>query len=162
MAVDCARCGHSCYDFARFCSNCCAPVVRAHELAGCWARLLAGAIDAAIFGFAAMFFGLAGALAYFDSGFVVGAGMVWISWIAYSVGAFGAGGGIGMQLVGLRLIDARNGGNPGVRRALIRLIVSVPSLWILGLGYLWMLWDQDKQTWHDKAAGTLLVLEFRS
>jgi uncharacterized RDD family membrane protein YckC len=27
----------------------------------------------------------------------------------------------------------------------------------LYLGFLWMLWDNKKQTWHDKAAGTVVV-----
>jgi uncharacterized RDD family membrane protein YckC len=27
----------------------------------------------------------------------------------------------------------------------------------LGLGYLWMLWDPNKQTWHDKVAKTYVV-----
>jgi uncharacterized RDD family membrane protein YckC len=25
---------------------------------------------------------------------------------------------------------------------------------VLCLGYLWMLWDGEQQTWHDKIAGT--------
>ena len=28
---------------------------------------------------------------------------------------------------------------------------------VLGLGYLWMLWDAEKQTWHDKVAKTYVV-----
>lgn len=28
---------------------------------------------------------------------------------------------------------------------------------VLGIGYLWMLWDGRKQTWHDKIAGTIVV-----
>ncbi|MEK7504271.1 MAG: RDD family protein [Patescibacteria group bacterium] len=27
----------------------------------------------------------------------------------------------------------------------------------LGLGYLWSIWDHDKQTWHDKIAKTVVV-----
>ena len=26
-----------------------------------------------------------------------------------------------------------------------------------GLGYLWCAWDPEKQTWHDKLAGTVVV-----
>jgi len=25
------------------------------------------------------------------------------------------------------------------------------------LGFLWMLWDKDRQTWHDKAAGSFVI-----
>lgn len=28
---------------------------------------------------------------------------------------------------------------------------------VLALGYLWMLWDKNKQTWHDKMANTVVV-----
>jgi uncharacterized RDD family membrane protein YckC len=28
---------------------------------------------------------------------------------------------------------------------------------VLGLGYLWAFWDPKKQTWHDMAAGTVVV-----
>ncbi len=33
------------------------------------------------------------------------------------------------------------------------------SLIPLGLGFIWMVWDKRKQTWHDKLAGTLVVKE---
>lgn len=29
---------------------------------------------------------------------------------------------------------------------------------ILSLGYLWLLWDQDRQTWHDKIVGTVVMV----
>lgn len=41
--------------------------------------------------------------------------------------------------------------------ALIRGLTSVLSLAALGIGFLWMLWDPEQQTWHDKIAGTLVV-----
>ncbi|MEY4173609.1 MAG: hypothetical protein RI900_774, partial [Actinomycetota bacterium] len=25
------------------------------------------------------------------------------------------------------------------------------------LGYLWMLWDGEKQTWHDKVVGSIVI-----
>jgi len=25
------------------------------------------------------------------------------------------------------------------------------------IGYLWMLWDDEKQTWHDKVVGSVVV-----
>ena len=35
--------------------------------------------------------------------------------------------------------------------------MSIVSGLACGLGYLWMLWDPQRQTWHDKAAGTYVV-----
>lgn len=41
--------------------------------------------------------------------------------------------------------------------AIIRGLTSVLSLCALGIGALWMIWDPQSQTWHDKVAGTLVV-----
>ena len=41
--------------------------------------------------------------------------------------------------------------------ALVRALGSIFSVAVAGLGWLWMLWDADRQTWHDKIAGTLVV-----
>ena len=41
--------------------------------------------------------------------------------------------------------------------ALMRGLVSVLSVVVLFLGFFWMIWDVEKQTWHDKVAGTVVV-----
>jgi uncharacterized RDD family membrane protein YckC len=65
----------------------------------------------------------------------------------------------GNAALGIRVVDARSRlGEPiGYGRALLRWVVSLVSGVLIGLGYLWMLWDGRKQTWHDKAAGSLPV-----
>jgi uncharacterized RDD family membrane protein YckC len=30
---------------------------------------------------------------------------------------------------------------------------------VLSLGYLWLLWDKDRQTWHDKLLGTVVMVQ---
>jgi uncharacterized RDD family membrane protein YckC len=45
--------------------------------------------------------------------------------------------------------------SPGV--AVIRLLGSVFSLAVVGLGFFWAGWSADKQSWHDKIAGTTIV-----
>jgi uncharacterized RDD family membrane protein YckC len=57
------------------------------------------------------------------------------------------------------VVDVRdNLGQPiGYGRAALRWLVSIVSAIVLLLGYLWMLWDSKKQTWHDKAAGSVPV-----
>jgi uncharacterized RDD family membrane protein YckC len=45
----------------------------------------------------------------------------------------------------------------GPWRAIVRIIVANFSLLFFGLGFLWMLWDENSQTWHDKAAGSVVV-----
>ena len=66
------------------------------------------------------------------------------------------GGGWGKRIVGLRLVNAVTGEAPGWGSGLARVVVSIFSGFFY-LGYLWALWDDDLQTWHDKAADTIVV-----
>ena len=50
-----------------------------------------------------------------------------------------------------------DGGRPGYTRMSRRERLRALSLLPLGLGYLWMLWDPQQQTWHDKICGTMVV-----
>ena len=64
----------------------------------------------------------------------------------------------GRRIVGNKVIRVDNGDVPGIGRALGReLFAWIVSASILYLGYLWMIWDDDRQTWHDKVAGTIVV-----
>ena len=36
-------------------------------------------------------------------------------------------------------------------------VASLLSLAVMGLGFFWIIWDPEKQAWHDKIAGTLVV-----
>jgi uncharacterized RDD family membrane protein YckC len=64
---------------------------------------------------------------------------------------------VGKRAMSIRVIDATTGGPLGPARALIRYIGRFASALVLGLGYFWALWDPDRQTWHDKIAGTYVV-----
>jgi uncharacterized RDD family membrane protein YckC len=64
---------------------------------------------------------------------------------------------VGKMALGIRVYDLRQGGPIGYGRGFLRALVKYFLSWILLLGYLWMLWDREKQTWHDKAAGSVVV-----
>ncbi len=64
---------------------------------------------------------------------------------------------VGKKALGIRVYDLRAGGPIGYGRAFLRYLVKNFLSWIFLLGYLWMLWDKEKQTWHDKAAGSVVV-----
>ena len=65
---------------------------------------------------------------------------------------------IGKRTLGIRVYDFRGGGGPiGYGRAFVRYLVRIISAIPLGLGYFWMLWDKEKQCWHDHAAGSVVV-----
>jgi uncharacterized RDD family membrane protein YckC len=65
---------------------------------------------------------------------------------------------LGKRLLGIRVVGADNvqpgvGIGRGIGRYFARILSAIPC----GLGYFWMLWDDEKQTWHDKLAGTKVV-----
>jgi len=64
---------------------------------------------------------------------------------------------LGKMAVGIRVYDLANGGPIGYGRAFIRYIGRIVSTIPILLGYFWMLWDKEKQTWHDKFAGSVVV-----
>jgi len=64
----------------------------------------------------------------------------------------------GDAALSIRIVDLNGGGSIGYGRAFIRWLVSLVSALVFLLGYLWMLWDRpERQTWHDKAANSVVV-----
>jgi uncharacterized RDD family membrane protein YckC len=78
---------------------------------------------------------------------------------AYSLYFIGSGSGQtpGMRVLGIRAIDAVSGGRIDYGKAFVRYVVSIVSGFVCFIGYLWMLWDPERQTWQDKVAGTYVV-----
>ena len=67
------------------------------------------------------------------------------------------GGTLGKRVLGMRLENVNTGENIGYRAAVVRFVVSIASGLALALGYLWAIWDDDKQTWHDRAVGSVVM-----
>ena len=82
--------------------------------------------------------------------------LISIVYITYFEGS-DSGQGVGKKLLGIRVIDFNTGGSIGYGRAFLRWIGRILSSLPIYLGYLWMLWDKEKQTWHDKIAGCVVV-----
>jgi len=55
---------------------------------------------------------------------------------------------LGMQVWGLRIQNA-DGTAISLWQAMLRFLVAIGSSLLLGLGYLWVLWDKQKRSWHD-------------
>nr|MBA2599801.1 RDD family protein [Actinomycetota bacterium] len=95
------------------------------------------------------------------------AGISILLWVLISVGAFAyyilleggaTGQTLGKKAVGIRVVSMQTGGPIGYGKAFVRtLIRSFISGNICLLGYLWMLWDKEKQTWHDKISDSVVV-----
>ena len=64
---------------------------------------------------------------------------------------------LGKRALNIRVVDFNTGGPLTVRSGMLRNLVKIYLSGILYLGYLWMLWDPQRQTWHDKLVSTTVV-----
>lgn len=81
----------------------------------------------------------------------------WVLWIAFIAMVVKKAGTPGKLMMGLKILDADTGKRITAGRALLRQLVSVVSTAPMFLGYFWMLWDDKRQCWHDKAAKSVVV-----
>ena len=64
---------------------------------------------------------------------------------------------LGMQVWKIKLINP-NFQTLSWQECFARLFFSLVSISMLGLGFLWIIFDPDRLTWHDRASGTRVVL----
>lgn len=111
--------------------------------AGFWERLGAVAIDGILFLVLAAILPVVTANLFAWAAFQIG---LW-TWKGTTIG------GIVFGLRGVRL----DGGRMDLGVAVVRHLASYLSALAGFLGFLWAAWDPERQTWHDKIAGTLVV-----
>ena len=122
--------------------------------AGFWRRFGAVLIDGIILGVVyGVFYAILGSSAAYGLYLVLSA-----AYFTYLEGGPN-GQSLGKKALGIRVIDLGGGGPIGYGRGFIRWIGRYVSAIPLGLGYFWMLWDKEKQTWHDKFANSVVVPE---
>ncbi len=113
------------------------------ERVGFWPRFGATALDFLLVGGLSTFLGILFLFPYL--------------WLGYHI-AFWAWRSttIGGVVFNLR-IERLDGGrmDPGI--AAVRSLGAIFSGMVLGLGFMWAGWDEQRQSWHDKIAGTTIV-----
>jgi uncharacterized RDD family membrane protein YckC len=114
-------------------------------------RFVAALIDGAML--AALSFVLGGILKGAGSALAQAAGLGYYIYLEGSP----SGQTIGKKVMNIRVIRFADGLPLGYGAAAIRYLGRIVSVIACGLGYLWMLWDPEKQTWHDKFAGSVVV-----
>ena len=120
--------------------------------AGWWRRAGAWLLDAIV---VSVMTGILSALLH-GVGSSLGA-LVSIAYFVYFEGG-PQGAGPGKQAMRIRVVDARTDAPIGYGRAFVRWLGRILSALVFLLGYFWMLWDADRQCWHDKLAGDVVVL----
>lgn len=79
-------------------------------------------------------------------------------WALYNAYLQGEGGqSTGKKMAGTKLVHAQTGqfigGGAGIGRAFVHIVDGIPCY----LGYLWPLWDKQRQTFADKIMTTVVV-----
>jgi uncharacterized RDD family membrane protein YckC len=121
------------------------------QRAGFWRRFAAAIIDGILLNIVSW---ILAAILDTAAGYGVGV-LITIGYYTYFHGSTGQTPG--NAALSIRVVDKSGGGSIGYGRAFVRWLVSLVSGAVIALGYLWMLWDSEKQTWHDKAANSVVV-----
>ena len=79
--------------------------------------------------------------------------------IAYFTYLFGNGQTLGMKAMKIKLCGTDGTYPIGYGKGFLRWIGMIISGLVIYIGFLWILIDKDKQGWHDKIAGTYVVVE---
>jgi len=92
------------------------------------------------------------------AGIVIGAVGLFLYFFLYLRALAKTGQTWGRRIVGIKVVKSDTGAAPGWGTAIGRsLFAYIVSANVCYLGYLWMLWDSQKQTWHDKVASTRVI-----
>ncbi len=65
----------------------------------------------------------------------------------------------GKILISAKIVDRKTGKKPDWWQIVARYVAYFISLLPFGFGFLWILWDDHKQGWHDKIASTLVIYD---
>ena len=157
MAKYCPKCGAELREGENFCSSCGTRISElGMEKAGAGARFGSYILDGIIV--TAIDYALIIPL------FISGAEYAVVSWISlpiligYVTYFFGNGQTLGMKAVRIKLCGTDGTYPIGYVRGFLRGIGMIISGLVIGLGFLWILIDENKQGWHDKIAGTYVVV----
>jgi uncharacterized RDD family membrane protein YckC len=131
------------------------------QLASPGLRIVGGLIDVVVITVANIVINLVFALVHLSVIAWIPDLLVDVGYLAYFWSSQGATPG--MMAFGFKVRDAATGQYPDLTKAAIRGVVWVLevgfTICLIGaLGWLWQLWDPQKQAIHDKAAGTIVTV----
>jgi len=142
-----------------------APAAQAMDIASPFPRLVAAIIDGIILGIAGAvigavtstgspFSGGASNFSLFNAQTVISTLIGW----AYNIGLLiYSGATIGKMAMGIKVVSAKGEALTPTQIVLRETVGKLVSTYALLLGYIWILFDNKRQGWHDKIAGTLVV-----
>ena len=140
-----------------------APVPAQVRYVGFWARVFASLVDSIIVAMVTLpILWKVYGTSYFSAGnFIAGPVDFLVSWVFPAVAVIlfwmYRSATPGKSVVRARIVDANTGAPPSAAQCLIRYLGYFVSTIPLGMGLLWVAFDSQKQGWHDKLAGTLVI-----
>lgn len=136
----------------------------ATELASASDRFVAALLDGAFTFVVFVAFGiLAGIMSVFPDAlagllsFVAAIGVYGLLFVSTVMGTGRLGQSYGKHLMGIKVVSTHTGAPIGSPAAFGRGIVLTIGMYAFGLGVLWILWDPQRQGWHDKAVSSVVV-----
>jgi uncharacterized RDD family membrane protein YckC len=63
----------------------------------------------------------------------------------------------GKMIFGMRIVDAKTLENPTRKQLFIRYVGYMVSAVPIGLGFLWMVFNKQRRSWHDMLSGTMVI-----
>jgi len=101
---------------------------------------------------------------YFDiekTGFIAGAADFILTWVAPAIAVIvfwmNKQATPGKMALSVRIVDVTTGGPPSAGQCIGRYLAYYVSTIPLALGLIWVAFDNRKQGWHDKLAGTVVI-----
>jgi uncharacterized RDD family membrane protein YckC len=165
LAPTCRYCATLVASDALFCQSCGSNLsLTSDQLAGPLPRLGAYVVDYVVGVVPAAFFFALGIASGMDPPSTAFAIVVLplslllglLFWPGYYIAGYALGTTAGCLIFRLRITTER-GERPGLTRGFARWAVSMLGQYLWYVGYFWAIWDPKQQTWHDKAAGTVVV-----
>ncbi len=65
----------------------------------------------------------------------------------------------GKMILNMKIVDAKTEGKPTRKQWLIRYLGYVVAAAPLMLGFVWIIFNKKRQGWHDKLAGTVVIVK---
>ena len=60
------------------------------------------------------------------------------------------------RILGMEIVSM-NGAEVNVKQRVVRLLSSIFSFLLFYIGFIWIVFDKRRQTWHDKITGTYVI-----
>lgn len=81
-----------------------------------------------------------------------------IFWLYFVLFTFFWGATLGKKFMGIKVVDVSTSNKPDFIKVIVREVAGkFISAIVIGLGFIWILFDKKKQGWHDKMANTFVV-----